>query len=116
MAQSARLYPIPPGLRGPHFPSALQNVHPLDIPYGPFTNPQTLLPLRPLCNIFIILLSLLLTRIEEFIFASFRARFVPGDEPWLAWARAQRMWFDERREKAAATEDTRSELGSTLRT
>lgn len=98
LAQRIRLRPIPVSLHPPSFPFISSGAHPLDLPYQSASTSSTISILRPLCSLLIIITTLLLTRLEQTIFFVFHARFVPGDEPWLAWSRAANIWLKEKGE------------------
>lgn len=86
LAQRIRLSAAPKRL----FPSktTVPQVHFSDLPRG---SNKSIGTGRELANVIILVLFCSLLYIEKYIFTIFRAKFVPGTEPWKIWTRAEQL-------------------------
>ncbi|KAH8112067.1 hypothetical protein DFH11DRAFT_1842237 [Phellopilus nigrolimitatus] len=83
-------------------------IHPLDTVPLPLPLPLAR-SARPALNFVCVLLLLALVRLEQALFGALRARFVRGDEPWGAWARAEAAQLRRRQLSRSGADSTEKE-------
>lgn len=107
--QRHRLMAVPQSLRPPRSNiKQIPYIHPLDasLPFFP-----------ALLNFFVVFQLLKIPQLERMLFTFFRARFVPGLEPWAGWTRAEEAVWKRNSSKNNANEgdDEIPSLGSRRR-